>query len=119
MADRCNKYRKLRDMASGALIPPFEEYNHDGRGIVVNLSVDAGSANAVTLVIEGYDEAVGWYTILTSAAIAAGSNATLTVYPGVTPSANVAVSTVIPARFRIRPSHSGNAKYALGMNLIV
>ena len=72
--------------------------------------------------IEGYDEVSGqWVTLLTGAAITGTGTTTLTLYPGVTVSANVAVSDVLPRTWRVTmtAADADSLTYSVGANLIL
>lgn len=92
--------------ASAAAVNSPNLQNEDGRGVqvVVRNTAGTGTTPTLTVTIQGYDPTSGeYYTLLASTAIAAGTPATtvLTVYPGVTASANVAVSAVLPFHWRV------------------
>lgn len=72
-----------------------------GVRIVIDITVDPAAA-AVTYTLQGKDPISGkYYTILASAALAAVATTTLTVYPGITATANVSASNVLPAVWRV------------------
>lgn len=94
-------------LASGAVTAngnTNNQVNSFYRGI--KLYVAPGSfgsgATAITVKVQGYDPAnIGYFDILTSASLTASTNVILTVYPGVTASANVSVSDVLPRSWRV------------------
>lgn len=73
------------------------------KGCVVTVDVTAITAGNIVVTIEGKDEISGkYYTILTSAALAAVATTVLRVYPGLVAAANVTVNDVLPTKFRVR-----------------
>lgn len=82
----------------------------------------ATASPSVVPTIEGYDEVSGqWVTLLTGAAITGTGTTTLTLYPGVTVSANVAVSDVLPRTWRVTmtAADADSLTYSVGANLIL
>lgn len=78
--------------------------NNVFKGITLVYNVTAIAAGSITFTIQGKDTAsLGYFTLLASTAVAAPTAAptTLTIYPGITPGANVASSGILPAFFRI------------------
>lgn len=74
------------------------------RGIKLYIATGAfgTGASAITVTIQGKDPVSGsYYTILTSASLVASSFSVLSVYPGLTASANVAANDVLPPTYRI------------------
>lgn len=97
--------------------------NFAARGVHVIVDVTAVTAAPSTVfTIEGFDVVSGkWYVLLTSAAIATVSTTLLTVYPGVTVTANVSASQVLPRTWRVVATH-GNANsmtYSVGAIILV
>lgn len=69
--------------------------------------------------IQGKDEVNSvYYTILTGATITAAGLAVLKVYPGITPSANAAVSDILPKHMRLVMTHGDavEATYSVVLN---
>lgn len=86
----------------------FDNHNHRGAHIGVNVTGMTGLLPVLTVYIEGQDPASEqWYPLLVSVAIAATGFTRLSVYPGITPVANQAVSNVLPATWRIRYTVGG------------
>lgn len=81
-----------------------DQDNPGGRGVVVVADITASSGTiAVTVAIQGKDAASGkYYTLLTSASLTGTGTTVLTVYPGLTAAANVTVTNVLPATWRVR-----------------
>lgn len=78
--------------------------NLSGKGIVVvvDATVNAGSAGSITVTIKGYDPvSTKTWTILASAALTSVATTILRVYPGLTAVTNLTASDVIPTHFRI------------------
>lgn len=78
--------------------------NPYGRGTVLGINITAKSGTiAVVVNVQGKDFASGqYYTIASSASLTAAGFTTLTVYPGATTTANVAVSAPLPATWRVQ-----------------
>lgn len=84
--------------------------NLDARGLHLGINITAltGTTPTLTVIIEGKDTASGqYYTLLTSTALAAVAFTLLSVYPGITASANIAASQVLPRTYRIRYTIAG------------
>ncbi|MFA9204996.1 MAG: hypothetical protein ACEQSH_00925 [Bacteroidia bacterium] len=98
-------------------------YNPYARGAVLVIDVTAiTSSPSVTFTVKG-KSALGsdYYTILTSAAITGTGQTILRIYPGLTASANVTVSDVLPLVWRVEVA-VGNANsmtYSVSANLIL
>lgn len=76
--------------------------NHKGVKVVIDVTALAGTTPTITVTIKGKDPVSGkYYTILASAALNATGTTTLTVYPGLTPSANSTANDVLSATWRI------------------
>jgi hypothetical protein len=80
----------------------LDQQNTYGKGAVVGIDITAVSGTvAVVVNIQGKDFATGqYYTIASTASLTGTGFTTLTVYPGVAATANVAVSAVLPATWR-------------------
>jgi len=80
-----------------------DQINTNGRGVVVGINTTVDAAGSYVVNIQGKDIVSGqYYTIATTPAIAAAAFSTLTVYPGITTTANVAVSSVLPRTWRVQ-----------------
>lgn len=94
-----------------------------GVQIGVNITALTGTSPTMTVIIEGLDAASGtYYTLLSSAALAATGFTLLTVYPGVTVAANAAASQALPNTWRIRYVIAGTTPAVtatVGANLII
>jgi hypothetical protein len=97
--------------------------NFAARGVHVIVDVTAFAATpSVVFTIDGFDVVSGkWYTLLTSAAITGTGTTLLSVYPGITPAANTAVSQVIPRVWRVNATHgdADSITYSVGAIILV
>jgi hypothetical protein len=92
----------LTAAAAGTFNGPLS-LNPWGRGVTVGINTTIDAAGSYVVNIQGLDVASGqFYTIASSAALAAAAFTTLTVYPGVTVAANVAISAPLPRTWRIQ-----------------
>lgn len=76
---------------------------------------------SVVFAIEAYDAASGtWVALLTAAAMTTATTKTLTIYPGLTASANVTANDVLPARWRVSATHADadSITYSAGYQLL-
>lgn len=75
----------------------------NGLQLGVNITALTGTTPTLTVIIEGQDDASGqWYTLLSSAALAATGFTLLSLYPAVVAVANVSIPQVLPKTWRIR-----------------
>lgn len=73
------------------------------KGAIITVDITAITAGNVVVTVEGKDEVSGkYYTILTSAALAAVATTVLRIYPGLVAAANVTVNDILPTKFRVR-----------------
>lgn len=101
-----------------------DQTNFNGRGVKLGINVTADSAGTalVVVTIQGKDIVSGqYYTILSSASIAAVGFSTLQVYPGITATANVAANDILPRTWRvsITVSGAGTASATVGSSNIL
>lgn len=76
--------------------------------VFVNITAITGTTPTLTVTLKGIDPASGTaYTILASAALNATGLTVLKVYPGLTASANVVASDVVPTTCRIDSAIAG------------
>lgn len=113
----------LVSAARTATVSSADLTNHNARGVhvIIDVTLDPALAS-VTFTVEGKDPVSGvYYTILTSAAIIATGTTALTVYPGVTETANVKESDVIPRTWRVTATHvdADSITYSVGATEIV
>jgi hypothetical protein len=79
-----------------------------GVKVVVDITAISGTSPTLTVTIEGYDSASStWYTLLASSALSATGETVLTVYPGVSVTANQSASDHIPAKWRVAYTIAG------------
>ncbi len=91
-----------------------------GAYIVLDMTVVSGTPS-ITFKVEGKDELSGnYYTILESSAITTVSTNVLQVYSGITETANVSASSVLPKSWRVTVTHSTTdaVTYSVGASTI-
>ncbi len=72
------------------------------KGAIVVVDITAITAGNIVVTVQGKDEVSGkYYTILTSAALAAAATTVLRIYPGLTAAANTVANDVLPTKFRV------------------
>lgn len=101
---RENSDRKLLTLTgqAAATVTSADQDNCVGRGVVVVVDLTTMTTATVTVTVQGKDSGSGKYVaLLTSAALSSVATTTLTLYPGVTTSANVAVSGPLPNTWRV------------------
>jgi hypothetical protein len=93
----------LTAQGSGTTVNGPLSVNPWGRGVTVGINTTVDTAGSYVVNIQGLDVASGqFYTIASSAAIAAAAFATLTVYPGITAVANVSINAPLPRTWRVQ-----------------
>lgn len=112
----------LSSAARTAAVSSADYVNHGHRGVrlIIDVTADPGTA-AVTFTIQGKNPTGGdYYTILASAALADVGVTTLTVYPGIAATANVSVSDVLPAEWRLNVTvaDAESLTYSVGCDLL-
>ena len=97
--------------------------NYNGRGAHIVINVTAvTSTPSVVFTVEGKDAlSSAYYTILTSAAITGTGTTALTVYPGATAAANVAVSQILPRTWRVTATHgdADSITFSVGASVVL
>jgi hypothetical protein len=97
--------------------------NMNGRGLKLVIDVTATTASpSVVFTIQGKDTVSGkYYTILASAAITGTGTTVLTVYPGLTASANVVGNDILPRDWRVNATHADadSITYSVGAQVIL
>lgn len=96
--------------AASASVNSNDQTNLNGRGIkvVVDITAISGTTPTLTITIKGKDPTSGKYFILlASAALSTVATTVLTVYPGLTASANVVASDVLPKTWRVEAVITG------------
>lgn len=94
----------LTAQGAAANQPSADQLNPSGRGVkvVVDITAISGTTPTLTVTIQGKDPVSGkYFTLLASAALNATGTTVLTVYPGLTASANAVASDVLPRDWRI------------------
>lgn len=113
----------LASAARTATTATADQSNNDYRGVHVIIDVTADPASAsVVATIQGKDELSGtYYTILTSAAIAAVGTTVLRVFPGATAATNVTANDVLPSTWRVNFAHadSDSITYSAAAQMVV
>lgn len=104
--------------------PSADQTNFNGRGVKLGINITADSAGTalVVVTIQGKDIVSGqYYTILSSASLAAVGFSTLVVYPGIAATANVSASDVLSRTWRvsITVSGAGTASATIGSSTIL
>lgn len=117
-----NGYTVLESTARTATVSSSAVVGEGHRGAHIILTATAVTAGAsIVPTVEGYNSVTdAWYTILTGAALTGTGTTVLKVYPGITPVTNVAVSDVLPARWRVTmtAADSKSATYSIVANLL-
>lgn len=96
--------------------------NKTNKGCHIILDVTAIAATpSITLTIQGKDPLSGkYYTILTGSAVTGTGTTVYKVYPGITASANVSASDIIPSTWRISVAHgdADSITYSVSANMV-
>jgi hypothetical protein len=80
-----------------------DQTNYNGRGVQIGVNITSIAVGTLTVNIQGKDIASGtYYTLLSTGALAAAAFSNITVYPGITVSANLDVSDVLPRTWRVQ-----------------
>lgn len=102
---------------------PIDRTNTTARGVHIIIDVTAtADTPSVTFAIQGKDSISGkYYAILTSAAITSTGTTVLKIVPGITDSANAAVSDQLPHTWRVVPTHgdADSITYSVAANLVI
>jgi hypothetical protein len=100
--------------------------NNNARGVLIAIdtTVLPGSAVSNVVTVNGKDPVSGKYnptSIITSTTIVGISTVFLYIYPGITTSANVAVSMVLPRTFQVKVTagNSNSCTYSIGASFIL
>ncbi len=113
----------LASAARTATASSADQTNYNGRGAHIVINVTAvTSTPSVVFTVEGKDAlSSAYYTILTSAAITGTGTTALTVYPGATAAANVAVSQILPRTWRVTATHgdADSITFSVGASVII
>lgn len=87
-----------------------DQLNLNARGLklVIDITTITGTTPTLTVTIQGKDPVSGkYFTILASAALNATGTTVLTVYPGLTASANITANDVLPRDWRVITAIAG------------
>ena len=98
-----------------------DQVNYGWGGIQVVLDMTVVGTGSVTLTIQGKDSvSAKYFTLLAGAAVTTNSTNVYTVYPGITATANVSASMVLPRVFRIlvTANNANAATYSVGYCLV-
>lgn len=97
--------------------------NHTWRGVHIIIDVTSiTSSPSVVPTIQGKDNASGkFYDLLVGVAITATGTTVLKLYPGITASANISASDLLPNFWRVRMVHANadSITYSVGAGVIV
>lgn len=79
-----------------------DQTNASYHGLTLVINVSAYTSGTYTPVIQGKDPVSGaYFTLLTGPAIGATGTTVLTVYPGITATANSSAATILPQTWRL------------------
>jgi hypothetical protein len=98
-----------------------DQTNYNGRCVKVVLDMTTVGTGSVTPTIQGKDAASGkYYTLLAGAAVVTNVTNVYTVCPGVTATANVSASDVLPRTWRVNvvANNANPTTYTLGASVI-
>jgi hypothetical protein len=96
--------------AASASVTSAQQTNSLYHGVTVGINVTAisGTSASLTVTIQGVDPVSGTtFTLLASAAITATGYHTLTLFPGITATANVSANTVLPLYWQVSCAIAG------------
>ena len=99
-----------------------DQTNSSAKGIKATLVTTLIGTGSVTMAIQYKDPGSGVYTnLLSSAAVTTNTTTVLTVYPGITVTANVSASDVLPRVWRIAltANNANPANFNVGATLII
>lgn len=89
-----------------------------GAHLILDITVAPG-IETLTIAVEGKDPTSGkYYSVLTSAALTATGTTILKVYPGITATANLAVSDILPSTFRVTATHSAASSWTYSIGVV-
>lgn len=101
------KARPLSAYTTSLVVPTNAvDRNFGHRGISVVINITNANGGTITASINLVDSFGNKIALLTSAGLAANATTRLTLYPGLTPVANVVVSDVLPATFCVDIAHT-------------
>ena len=112
----------LSGVGATASVTSADQINPYGRGVKVWVNTTGIGTGSITVAIQGKDPGSGAYTtLLASAAITTNTTTVLTVYPGLTASANATANDVLPRQWRIAvtANNANPANYSIGASVII
>lgn len=113
----------LASAARTATVDTADQTNVAHVGVQLHIDVTAVTATpSVVFTLTAKDPVSGVYAVLlTSAAIVGTGHTLLTLYPGVTVAANVAVSQALPRIWRVTATHADadSITYSVGYSLLL
>lgn len=97
--------------------------NHRGLQLGINITAITGTSPTMQVTIQGKDVVSGvYYTLLQSVSLTATGFTLLTVFPGITTTANIAASQVLPRTWRVSVTVGGTSPSVtatIGASIIV
>ncbi len=93
---------------------------HKGCHVIIDVTASSDTPSVVPK-IQGKDSVSGkFYDLLEGVAITGTGTTVLKVYPGITAVANVAVSDILPSKFRIEMTHADgdSITYSVAVSLV-
>lgn len=103
------------DGAGTVQAPNFVNVKGRGLKVVVSITAISGTTPTLTVTLQGVDPTSGaQYTLLASAALNANGTTVLTVYPGLTASANAVANDVLPAVWSVKAVIGGTGPSVTG-----
>ncbi len=94
--------------------------NKPGAQVIIDVTAVTATPS-VTFKVQGKDPASGkYYDLIESAAITGVGTTVLSIRPGITTTANLAVSNSVPKRIRVVATHADadSITYSVGVNLV-
>jgi len=96
--------------------------NRNAKGCHIILDVTSVTATpSIVVTIQGKDNLSGkYYTILSGSAVTGTGTTVYKIYPGITASANVSASDVLPGVWRVSVSHADtdSITYSVSANMV-
>ena len=96
--------------AGAGTVNGAQQVNYNGRGVQVGINLTTVTTCSVVFNVQNYDTVSGqYYTLLSSAALTTTGFTNLQVYPGVTATANVSLSSVLSRFWRVQAVLTGGS----------
>lgn len=92
-----------------------------GIHVVLDVTINAGTAASIVLKIQGFDVASGkYYDLLASAAVTAVGTTIYKVFPSAPVTTNVSANDILPYKWRVLVTHAdaNPITYSVGASLI-